>query len=126
MSQILIKRGYQQAKLLLRIQFLLILVIAGLGWLQEFKVAAALLSGGIAVLVANLYFVHKAFSKSGAQASKQVLGAFYFGESVKIILSAVLIIVGFILSPDFELYVLVGYIAALLAQWLAPIIITTH
>jgi len=126
MSQALINLGYQQAKKLLLIQAALLFLVASFGLLTEFKVAIALLSGGIAVLLANSYFVYKAFSKSGAQQSKKVVGAFYLGETVKIALSTGLLVVGFVLLPSFEIYVLVGYIAALLSQWLAPIIVKTH
>ena len=56
MSQALVKRGYQQAKKLLLIQAIILIVIASFGFLKEFKVAMALLSGGMAVLIANCYF----------------------------------------------------------------------
>jgi ATP synthase protein I len=125
-SQSLVKRGHQQAKKLLQIQALILVIVACLGLFKEFMVAIALLSGGIAVFIANFYFVYKAFSKSGAQQSKKVVGAFYFGETVKIVLSAGLLVAGFMLLPGFELYVLVGYVAALLSQWLAPVIVKTH
>jgi ATP synthase protein I len=125
-SQSLVKHGHQQAKKLLLIQALILVVVASLGLFKDFMVAIALLSGGIAVFIANFYFVYKAFSKSGAQQSKKVVGAFYFGETVKIVLSAGLLVVGFTLLPGFELYVLVGYVAALLSQWLAPVIVKTH
>jgi len=126
MSQALIQRGYQQAKKLLFIQAFLILVVASFGLLKELMVAVALLSGGAAVFIANSFFVYKAFSKSGAQQSKQVVRAFYFGETVKIILSASMIVLAFLLLPGYEVYVLVGYVAALLGQWLAPVIIKTY
>jgi len=125
-GQSLVKRGYQQAKKLLLIQLLILVVVASFGLLKEFKVAIALLSGGIAVFLANFYFVYKAFSKSGAQASQQVVGAFYLGETVKIVLSAVFLVAGFVFLPGFETYVLVGYVAALLCQWLAPVIVNTY
>ena len=126
MKQALIKRGYQQARKLLLIQAILIIVMASFGLLKEFKVAVALLSGGMAVFIANSYFAYKAFSKSGAQQTKNVVGAFYFGETVKIILSAGLLIAGFVFLPGFGIYVLVGYVAALLGQWLTPVIVKTH
>ena len=126
MSQALIQRGYQQAKKHVLIQAAIIILIASLGLLKEFKVAVALLSGGAAVVLANAYFVYKAFSKAGAQQSKNVMRAFYFGETVKIILSASILVITFVLLPDFAIYALVGYVAALLTQWLAPMIIKTH
>jgi len=126
MSQALIKRGYQQAKKLLVIQAIIIIMIASFGLFKEFKVAIALLSGGMSVLLANLYFVFKVFTNSGAQANKQVVRAFYLGESVKVAISVILLVVAFILLPGSEMYVLVGYIIALLLQWLAPMIVKTH
>lgn len=126
MSQTLIKQGYQQAKKLLLIQLTVLVLVASIGLFKEFKVAMALLSGGIAVFLANGYFTYKAFSKSGAQQSKQVVGAFYLGEVAKIIISAGLLVVGFLLLPKYEIYVLVGYIVALLSQWLTPIIVKTY
>ncbi len=126
MSHALIKNGFKQAKQLLLLQFVLVLIVASLGLLKEFKIAVALLSGGITVIIANLYFVIKTFSHAGAQASKQVLRAFYMGEAVKIIILAGLIAIAFKLLPGFEVYVLVGYVVALLTQWLAPVIIKTE
>jgi ATP synthase protein I len=123
MSHALIKKGFKQAKQLLLFQLVLVLIVAGLGLLKEFQVAVSLLSGGMVVIFANTYFVIKAFSHSGAQASKQVLRAFYVGEAVKIMILAGSIAIAFKLLPGFELYVLVGYVVALLTQWLAPIII---
>ncbi len=126
MSHALIKNGFKQAKFLLLTQLLLVLIVAGLGLLKEIQVAIALLSGGMVVIFANTYFVVKAFSQSGAQASQQVLRAFYIGEAVKIMILAGFIAIAFKLLPGFELYVLVGYIVALLTQWLAPVMIKTN
>ncbi|MBV1908731.1 MAG: ATP synthase subunit I [Kangiellaceae bacterium] len=126
MSQSLIKRGFQQAKQLLIIQFVLLIAIASFGLIKNFQVTVALLSGEMAVFLANLYFVFKVFAKSGAQANKQVVKAFYLGETVKIVISVGLLIVAFMLLPGTELFVLVGYIAALLMQWLTPVIVKTH
>jgi len=126
MSQALIQRGYQQAKKLLLIQAILIVLVAAFGLFKELKVALALLSGGGAIFLANSFFVYKAFSKSGAQQNKQVVRAFYFGETVKIILSAALIVVAFLFLPGFEVYALIGFVIALLGQWLAPVIIKTN
>jgi len=123
MSQSLVKQGHQQAKKLLFIQMVIIIVLASLGLFKEFKVAMALLSGGIAVLLANVYFVYKSFSRSGAQQVKKVVSAFYFGATVKIVLSAAILVVGFVFLPGFEIYVLLGYVVVLLSQWLTPVIV---
>ncbi|WP_196139805.1 ATP synthase subunit I [Aliikangiella sp. G2MR2-5] len=126
MSQALIKNGYQQAKKLLVIQTLIVALVASLGLIKELKVAIALLSGGLAVCLANWFFVYKAFSKSGASANKQVVNAFYIGETLKIGLAVGFISLAFWQLPGFEVFALAGYVVALLSQWLAPIIIKTH
>lgn len=126
MSNALVKQGFQQAKKLLVIQLIILIVVSSFGLFKEFKVATALLSGGMAVFLGNAFFVFKAFSQSGAQQTKKVMSAFYFGETAKIIISITLLVVGFVLLPSFELYVLVGYVVALLSQWLAPVIVKTH
>ncbi len=123
MSQSLVKQGYQQAKKLLFIQMMIIIVIASFGLFEGFKIAMALLSGGIAVFLGNIYFVYKSFSKSGAQQIDQVMSAFYFGATVKMVLSAIILVAGFVFLPGFETYVLVGYVVALLSQWLTPVIV---
>ena len=126
MDQTLIKRGYSQAKKLLAIQAIVILLVACLGLLKDFQTVLALLSGGVSVLLANGYFVYKVFAQSGAQASKQVVSAFYIGESIKIAISLGLLVISFTALAGSEVYVLVGYIVSLILQWLAPVIVKTN
>ena len=126
MSQDLVKRGFSQARMLLVIQALVIFLIACLGLLKNFQTVLALLSGGMSVLLANGYFVYKVFARSGAQANKQVVAAFYVGESIKIVISLSLLVLAYLLQPGSELFVLVGYVASLLLQWLAPVFVKTH
>jgi len=126
MKQSLIKKGMRQARKLLIIQWAIGFFVAAIGVTIEIKVAVALLSGEAAVLIANSCFVYKAFSFSGAQQSKKVVGAFYFGETVKILMSVGLLAAGFHFLPQYEIYTLVGYILALLSQWLTPVIVKTH
>jgi len=126
MSQTLIKQGYSQAKKLLAIQAIVILLVACLGLLRDFQTVLALMSGGVSVLLANGYFVYKVFAKSGAQANKQVVSAFYVGESIKITISLSLLVLSFIALAGSEVYVLVGYIVSLILQWLAPAIVKTN
>jgi len=126
MSQTIIKRGYSQAKKLLAIQTIIIVLVACLGLLKDFQTTLALLSGGVSVLLANWYFVYKVFAKSGAQANKQVVSAFYVGESIKITISLSLLVISFITLAGSEMYVLIGYIVSLILQWLAPVIVKTN
>jgi ATP synthase protein I len=126
MSQVLVKKGFEQAKRYLRVQAIIIVSVSLVALFKDFQITIALLSGGMAVFLANLYFVFKVFSQSGAQANKQVVSAFYLGESVKIIISIGLLVLAFIQLPGKEVYVLSGYILAYLLQWMAPIIVKSH
>lgn len=125
MSRTLVKQGFEQAKQLLFIQFLVLVLIASLGLFKEFKAMVALLSGGMSVVVANGYFIFKVFAKSGAQVNKQVVKAFYLGEGIKITISLSLLVLAFTLQTGSEMLVLLGYVASLLLQWLAPVVIKT-
>jgi len=126
MSQVLVKKGFEQAKRYLRVQAIIIVSVSLVALFKDFQITIALLSGGMAVFLANLYFVFKVFSQSGAQANKQVVSAFYLGESVKIIISIGLLVLAFIQLPGKEVYVLSGYILAYLLQWMAPMIVKSH
>ncbi|PCI70430.1 MAG: hypothetical protein COB38_07300 [Gammaproteobacteria bacterium] len=126
MSHIFVKQGFEQAKKYLRAQAIIIVSVSLVALIKDFQITIALLSGGMAVFLANLYFVYKVFSQSGAQANKKVVSAFYIGESVKIAISVGLLVLAFIQLPGKEVYVLSGYILAYLLQWLAPVIVKTH
>ena len=127
MSHILVKQGFEQAKKYLMVQAVIIVLVSIVALLfKDFQIAIALLSGGMAVFIANFYFVYKVFSQSGAQANKKVISAFYIGESVKILISVGLLVLAFIQLPGKEVYVLSGYILAYLLQWLAPAMVKSH
>jgi len=53
--------------------------------------ALSVFSGGMVVLIPNVFFALKAFRYAGARSSKKVLDAFYSGEKMKIVLTAILL-----------------------------------
>lgn len=57
--------------------------------------ALSVLSGGAISVIPNFVFAHKAFKYAGARASEKVLDAFYSGEKLKIVLTAVLFALAF-------------------------------
>jgi ATP synthase protein I len=57
--------------------------------------AHSVLSGGAISIVPNLFFAHKAFKYAGARSSEKVLDAFYSGEKLKIVLTAILFALAF-------------------------------
>lgn len=102
------------------IQLLLTLLIAVASFvLGSFKSAySALVGGGISTLV-TFYYARKVFSvRVGAPAAK-IARAFYVGEIVKLLLTVVLLSVALLWLDVSPLPLLLAYIAALMAYWLA-------
>ncbi|MGR9087398.1 MAG: ATP synthase subunit I [Gammaproteobacteria bacterium] len=74
--------------------------------------------GGAAALIPNLYFAIKMQRASGQEA-RQIVRAFYAGESGKLLLTAALFALIFQI-PDIEILpLLAGYVAALSVFWFA-------
>ncbi len=102
------------------IQLLLTLLIAVASFaFGSFKTAySALIGGGISTL-ATLYFASKVFSARVGSPAAKIAGAFYVGEVVKLLLTIILLsgaLLWFDVSP---LPLLLAYMAALMAYWLA-------
>jgi ATP synthase protein I len=57
--------------------------------------AHSVLSGGAISIVPNFVFAHKAFKYAGARSSEKVLDAFYSGEKLKIVLTAIFFALAF-------------------------------
>jgi len=119
----LVQQGFQRAKKMLALQGGAVLLLSlGAWWLQP-HAALAVACGGLAVIGPQLVFTLLAFSRSGARASKQVVRRFYLGESLKLILSAGLLVAAFVFLPGLEVVILAGYVVALLCQWLSPFVV---
>ena len=57
--------------------------------------AISVLAGGAISIIPNFVFAYKAFKYAGARSSEKVLDAFYSGEKLKIVLTAVLFALAF-------------------------------
>lgn len=73
--------------------------------------------GGLICILPNLYFAHKLFSKTGAQAARQIIASFYISEVVKFIITVLLFIVAFKYLHINKLALFIGYIVAQFAFW---------
>lgn len=85
----------------------------------------ALIGGWIATL-ANLYFAVQAFRYSGARASRQMVQAFYRGESGKFVIVMLLFIAAFKLLPsvrDNAMYLFSAFFIVYGVAWIAPLIL---
>lgn len=83
------------------------------------KSALSILLGGCAYVVPNIFFVWRVFRYVGAHQVAQFMTAFFIGEMLKLILSAILFLVIVNYLPVSLLSVLIGYVSAIIAFWIA-------
>jgi len=86
------------------------------------EAAIACFVGGLAAVVPNTLFAVIAFLHAGARANQKVVKSFFVGEGVKLLLTAVLISALFLTTDLNPMWLLTGFVAAVLAQWIAPIL----
>ena len=77
------------------------------------------LMGGLAYGLPNLVFVWRVFRFSGAAQMAQFVAAFFIGEMLKLVISAILFLLIVKYLPISLLSVLVGYIGGIVSFWIA-------
>lgn len=77
--------------------------------------------GGLASVVPSFTFAWFLFRTTSAQQAQRIVFALFVGEFAKLILSGVLLIIVLMLLPIKALPLLVGFIAAHLGFWIAPL-----
>ncbi len=78
----------------------------------------SVLAGGMAYGFANLIFVWRVFRYAGAQQMNLFIAAFFFGEMIKLFLSAVLFIIIVKYLPVSLLSTLIGFAGAIVSFWI--------
>lgn len=115
-SRLLVRR-------LITVQLILVVVLPVIALYSGPVAAYSVLIGALTCFVPNLYFVYRAFKFSGARSAKKILRSFYAGESIKILLTAVLFgLVFALVKPLSILAVFAGYIAIQATSWLTPLL----
>lgn len=126
MKQTLTATGKQLAAKLIRAQvgtiFLLACVFSLVQPIAGYTYFWGVVGGGLAVIIPTALFAWRAFSQGGARAAKQIVSNFFAGEALKISFAVVLLIGLLVFTTLPFSAVLSGYIAALVVQWLAPIL----
>lgn len=79
---------------------------------------SALIGGGVSTLV-TLYFASQVFSVRVGSPAAKIARAFYLGEVVKLLLTVVLLSIALLWLDVSPLPLLLAYMAALMAYWLA-------
>lgn len=110
----------QVTRTIIAIQLLVTLLIAAFSLiLSDFRAAySATVGGGISAVV-TLYFASKVFSARIGSTAAKIARAFYIGEVVKLLLTILLLGAAFLWLHVSPLPLLLAYMAALTAYWLA-------
>lgn len=88
----------------------LLFFVVLIGW--DLRAGCSFLLGGLIAPLANAYFYFRVFSHFGARAAREILKAFYRGEAVKIIMTAIGFGVAFSIVWVSPLWLFIGYIVA--------------
>ncbi|MDG4550245.1 MAG: ATP synthase subunit I [Candidatus Contendobacter sp.] len=104
--------------LLIQLLVTLLGAIASLGVSGVQAAYSALIGGGVSTLV-TLYFASQVFSVRVGSPAAKIARAFYLGELVKLLLTGVLLSVALLWLEVSPLPLLLAYMAALMAYWLA-------
>jgi ATP synthase protein I len=94
--------------------------------LRDTKSSLSVLLGGLAYVVPNFIFVWRVFRFVGAQQMTLFVAAFFLGETLKLILSAVLFVIIVKYLPVSLLSMLIGYIGAIVSFWIACFWLFSH
>lgn len=85
------------------------------------QAALSLLVGGVVCLLPNIYFYRRVFAYSGATQAKYIVKALYWGETIKIIMTAVCFVGALLISWVMPMWMFLGFVGAQFGFWLAPI-----
>jgi ATP synthase protein I len=112
-------------KQLFRVIFWQLMMIMGLALilflLQGMHKAFSSLAGGMAYWLPTVFFLWRVSKHTGARAASRFVMAFFSGEVIKLILSAALFVLIIKFLPVNLLYVLAGFMFAILAFWIVSI-----
>jgi F0F1-type ATP synthase assembly protein I len=114
--------GRQQAISFLKLQCLAVLLVAIGFLLVSLQYSLAALSGGAICLLANGYFVYKAFRVVGATQAKGIASGFIIGEIGKISITVILMVGAFLYTSLLPLPLLVGFLLTQSVFWVAPFV----
>lgn len=91
--------------------------------LWDLRAGCSFLLGGLIAPLANAYFYFRVFSHFGARAARDILKAFYRGEAVKIIMTAIGFSVAFTIIWVSPVWLFIGYIVAQTGFTLSPLLL---
>ena len=113
MAHQLAQKSHQVAIRILLYQMGITAIVTLLFLAHSGMAAMSALVGGLISIIPNGLFVLVSHRHGGAQSAKKIMSSFYLGEVLKILLTATMFAVAFILLPVEILPLLVTYIVCL-------------
>jgi len=111
-------------KLIILQLILLIAVSALFGIFGTWRNILSVTLGGMAWIIPNVYLVTRIFKNKSCTDASSITKNFIIGESIKLLLSMILIILIVLLIPITKVAFLSGYITAIAAIFAMPFLIT--
>lgn len=102
------------------IQAVAVLIACLLWLLSSLGASWSALLGGVAVVLPSAFFATWLFRTTSARAAQRIVRAFFVGELIKMITSAVLAVVFVMLFHVAMVPFWVGFMVALVGFWIAP------
>lgn len=121
------KRTHYQNEALFAIlvQFPFVIILSPLvGILQGTLAAASFIVGGLICVLPNFYLYRRVFSHQGARAAKKMFKSLYWGEMVKVVLTALGFLCAIMTGWALPLWLFMGYITAQISFALAPLLMS--
>ena len=107
------------------VQFPLVIILSPLiGILQGTLPAASYVVGGLICVLPNLYLYRRVFSHQGARDAIKIFKSLYWGEAIKIVLTAAGFLLALTTKWVLPLWLFMGYITAQLSFALAPFLMS--
>lgn len=104
-------------------QIVLVVVLACAWGIIDQKVIPSILYGGVACILPNLYFAYRFFSRKHTRRPGQIVKSFYLGEFLKMIVSALIIVLAVLYGHASLLPTVIGYFVANSVFWFAPALV---
>ena len=106
---------------LVRLQAVVVVIIALCWWIKGATEELSALLGGAICVLSNLYFAWRLFAITSSRAAKRIMINFFLGELIKLVLSAVLVILVMVFIPVAIVPFIIGFVGAQFGFWFAPL-----
>lgn len=118
----MLRLARNKAYQLILLQLLVVAVLFIVWWLfKDIKAGYSAFLGGLAGIIPSIYFVHKFFTNK-KRTPQKIITDFYIGEIIKLLASAILLVLIVKFIPIHILPLITGFIGAYLSIWLTPLL----